>query len=103
MSIKLLRQFIREQVGTGDLLGARQSFKTKDTGPFTYEDFEGYDIDIVANVHGQYSLTVKHNGENISPSSMFKDYAEANHHARMIVDKHRVGKVEPSVKKKEVY
>ncbi len=102
MRLDLIREFIREQIASGDLLGARQSFMSKDTDPFTYEDYAGYDIDIVADVHGGFALTVKFDGEKISPMNVFKDYAEAEHKARMIIDKHRVEKVSPHVKKKNI-
>ena len=102
MSLKLLREFIREQAARGDLLGAKGGMHTLNTEPFTFDDFEGYDVDITANVNDGYMLTVKYEGEKVSPSSVYGNYEEANHQARMIIDKHRVKAVEPRVKAKEI-
>ena len=82
MNIQLLRQFIQEQIARG--------VQTLDTSPNTFEDFQDYDIDIVANVHGKYSLTVKYKGKKISPMTVYNDYDEAHHQSRMIIDRHRV-------------
>ena len=81
----ILRKYIREQIAH-----AGRNAYTIDTMPHTFEDIDGYDIDIVANVNGNYSLTVKFGDEKISPASSYKDYDEAHHQARMIIDKHRV-------------
>ena len=102
MDLHLLRAFIREQVASGDLLGARSLSRTMDTEPFTFEDYEGYDINIAADVHHGYALTVTYNEEKISPMSVYQDYEEANHQARMIIDKHRVKAASTSGKKKKI-
>lgn len=102
MSLKLLREFIREQVARSDLLGASGGMHTLNTAPFMFDDFEGYDIDITADVNDGYMLTVRYEGEKLSPSSMYRNYEEANHQARMIIDRHRVKAVEPRVKEKKI-
>ena len=89
MSVKLLRQFIREQAARIGGLGSRNIF-TLDDSPYTWSDMPGYDIEISPNVNGQYSLTVYYEGEKLAYTLQFNDYEEANHHARMIVDKHRI-------------
>jgi hypothetical protein len=78
-----LRTFIREQ------LHHKNSY-TIDDMPHTFDETEGYDIELLADVNQGYSLTVKHEGELIAPTSSYKDYDEAYHQARMIIDKHRV-------------
>ena len=98
--LQLLRQFIREQVSRTDQLGASIGMKTVDTTPYTFEDMPGYDVDIISNVNDGYMLTVKYKGEKIAPMSVYRDYDEAHHQSRMIIDKHRVGVVESSGQKK---
>lgn len=63
---------------------------TVDASPYTFDDIDGYDIEVVADVNEGYSLTVSFKGKLITPTSHYKDYEEAYHQARMIVDKHRV-------------
>ena len=90
-SINLLREFIREQVARADRVGASTGMRTVDTTPYTFEDYPGYNIDITADVNGEYMLTIKHKGKKISPVSVYHDYDEAYHQARMVIDRHRVG------------
>jgi len=97
---KLLRKFIREQIASSDALGSSASVRTMDTDPYTFADTPGYDIDISANVNGGYMLTVKHNGEKLGQSAVYNDYDEAYHQSRMIIDRHRVGDMQSSGKKK---
>lgn len=89
MSVKLLRQYIREQAARIGGLGSRNIFSLDDS-PYTWDSTPGYDIDISPNVNGEYTLTIYYQGKKLSHSLQFNDYEEANHHARMIVDKHRV-------------
>ena len=74
--------YIKEQL-------ARNMY-TQQTMPNTFEDYPDYDIDTHADVNGQYMLTVKFKDEKIAPIALYKDYDEAHHQARMIIDKHRV-------------
>lgn len=80
---KTLRAFIREQIHH------RNSY-TIDDMPNTFDETEGYDIELVADVNQGYSLIVNYEGKPIAPSSSYKDYDEAYHQARMIIDRHRV-------------
>ena len=82
MSRSLLRRFIREQVG-------RNAY-TLDASPNTFADLEGYNVEISPNVNGAYTLTIYFEGEKMGASREFNNHEEANHHARMIIDKHRV-------------
>lgn len=103
MRFRLLRKFIKEQLSFAADLGNRGGPAGKhsmDTEPFSYEDYDGYDVDITSDVHDGYALTVTYNGEKISPMNVYKDYAEANHQARMLIDRHRVGAVNSGGKKK---
>ena len=99
-SLELIRQFIKEQVSRMDTVGAALGTKTQDTSPYTFEDTPGYDIEIISNVNDGYMVTISYNGKKIGHSAVFRDYAEANHHARMIIDKHRVGAMQKIGQKK---
>jgi len=79
---KTLRAYIREQL--------QRNMYTVNTSPHTFDDIEGYDIEIVADVNEGYLLTVKFEEKLLAPTQRYKDYEEAHHQARMIVDKHRV-------------
>ena len=89
MSIKLLRKYIREQAARIGGLGSRNVF-TVDDSPYTWDSTPGYSVDISPNVNGEYTLTIYYQGKKLSHTLQFNDYDEANHHARMIIDKHRV-------------
>ena len=84
MSKSLLRQFIREQAGVG------RNAHTLDDSPNTFEDFDDYNVEISPNVNGAFTLTIYFKGKKMDASRDFNDYEEAHHHARMIVDNHRV-------------
>ncbi len=63
---------------------------TIDTSPHTFDTIEGYDISVTADVNDGYLLIVKFKDKPIAPQARYKDYDEAYHQARMIVDKHSV-------------
>ena len=90
-SIKLLRNFIREQVS--------RNMHTLDPSPNTFEDFQDYESrinhDIVNDV---YTLTVLYKGEKVGNMIAYPSYDEAHHQSRMIIDKHRVSVMHGSSK-----
>ena len=90
LSIGLLRKYIQEQIA--------RNMHTVHTDPYTFEDFEDYDININANVNGGYMLTVNYEGKKLAPISVYQDYDEAHHQARMIIDSHRVTAMQSSSK-----
>ena len=77
-----LRKFIREEIG--------RNFHTLDTSPYTFEDFQDYNIEIDGSTTGGFYLTVFYKNDKIFPTSMFQSNEDAHHHERMIVDKDRV-------------
>ena len=82
MNFVLLRKFIREQF-------MRNSY-TLDDSPNTFKDFEDYDVELSPNVNRSYTLTIYYKGKKLGYSTEHNDYEEGNHHARMIIDNHRV-------------
>jgi hypothetical protein len=86
---RLLRRFIREEAARIGGLGSR-NMATVDPTPITWDKLPGYDVEISPNVDAGYSLTVFHDGKKLGYTIAFNDYDEAMHHARMVVDKHRI-------------
>lgn len=80
--LKLLEAFIREEIG--------RNYHTVNPDPITWDKFQDYEIECFPTGNGNYTVTVFFKGEQLSPTSNFKSESEANHFARMIVDKHRV-------------
>lgn len=81
-NIDLLKRFIREEIG--------RNYHTLDPDPITWDRFQDYEIECYPTGDGSYTVDVLFKGEKISPTAKFKNETEANHFARMIVDKHRV-------------
>ena len=84
-SEKLLRKFIKEEIG--------RNFHTINNSPYTFEDFHDYDIEIDGAAEGGFFLTVYFKREKIFPTQRFESHNDAHHTARMVVDKDRVGRM----------
>ena len=81
----LLRKFIREAIG--------RNYHTLDNSPHTFSDFQDYDIEIDGAVGGSFYLTVFYKQEKILPTQSFAAYSDAHHHARLVIDKDRVNRM----------
>ena len=90
--LELLRKVIREEVG--------RNFHTINSDPYTYADFQDYDIQIDGSSERGFFLTVYFSGKKIAPTQRFGTQQEANHAARMFVDKHRVSRMNDDSKEK---
>lgn len=77
-----LRQIIREEVGRN-----LQSDKTK---PFNFKDYNGYEVEVVGGLEFGWTVSVKYNGEDVANITNIPTEEEANHYARMVVDKDRI-------------
>ena len=84
-SFKILRQFIREEIG--------RNFHTIIDAPYTFADFQDYDIQINGDTAGGFFLTVFYKQEKIFPTQRFGSNEEALHTSRMIIDKDRVSRM----------
>ena len=94
-NLNILRQFIREQVASGDLLGARGFFHNYDEKPYGFDEVGKYDYDIISDTsRGVYILTIMNNGEKFGDSSSHYDYEDAVHQAKLIIDKHKFDSAE---------
>ena len=94
MNFVLLRKFIRQQF-------QRNSY-TLDDSPNTFKDFKDYNVELGSNVNGSYTLTIYYKGEKLGYSTEHNDYEEGNHHARMIIDNHRVKVMHTNGQKEKV-
>jgi len=79
---KLISLILTEEIG--------RNYHTVDTNPHTFKSFSDYDININPVSDSRYAVEIFFNGKKINNHSTFKNYEEANHHARMIIDKHRI-------------
>lgn len=80
--LKTLRRFIREEIG--------RNFHTIDTTPFTFEDTEGYDIQIDGTDERGFFLTIFYNQKKLSYSSQYSTHEDAHHAARMFIEKDKM-------------
>lgn len=80
-----LRRIIREEIG--------RNFHTINTSPYTFDDFEDYNVEIDGSTEGGFFLTIYFQDEKMTPSTRFSNYDDAHHHARMVIDKDRVTKM----------
>lgn len=80
--IGLLKAFIKEEIG--------RNYHTLHNDPHTWDSFQDYEITYAPTGSGKYSVSISFKGEELVPTSEFKNETECKHFARMIVDKHRV-------------
>ena len=90
-SIETLRKFIREEIG--------RNYHTTNSASYTFEDFQDYDIQIDGSTAGGFFLTIYFLDDKIYPTQRFESYSDAHHHARMVVDKDRVSRMNHGKKK----
>ena len=79
---KIIRCILLKEVG--------RNMYTVNTNPITFQDFQDYEVEIFPNSREGFLVNVFFKGEKISEFANFKSQEEANHHARQIVDNHRV-------------
>ena len=79
---KLIKSLVQEEIG--------RNYHTIDTTPNTFQNFQDYEIMLDPNVNDAYTLTILYKDKKLGHSSVFMDHEEGLHHARMIIDKHRV-------------
>jgi len=82
MNQELLRKLIHEMIGRNQY--------TLDTMPNTWDSFQDFEIEYYPQDDGSYLMDISFKGKKLAPTSRFMSQSDAQHHARMIVDKHRV-------------
>ncbi len=88
MSHFLLRKLIREILDEG--VGVGRNMHTTDITPNTWDSFQDFDIEYYPQDDGFYLMDVSFKGKKLGPTRRFNTQADAQHQARMIVDKCRV-------------
>ena len=83
--ILALRKIIREEIG--------RNFHTINNSPYTFEDFQDYDLEINGSKEGEFFLSVYFKGNKIMNTQKFSSYEDAHHASRMIIDKDRVSRM----------
>ena len=86
IDLKLLKKIINEEIG--------RNFKTNgnDNKPFNFKNYEGYDVEITGMPNVGWWVEISYNKKPIGEISRFSTEEEANHFARMVIDKDRIGK-----------
>lgn len=79
---RLVRQMLREEIG--------RNYHTLDPTPNTWDTFQDFEINYYPQGDGTYLLDLTFKGKKLIPTTRFGSQADAQHHARMIVDKYRV-------------
>ena len=82
MSFKVLRKFIREEIG--------RNYHTVHPEPYTFSDFADYNIEISGDSSNGFHLNIEYQGKKITPVRTYSTYEEAVHASRMVVDHDRV-------------
>jgi len=67
-----------------------RNMHTIDTTPNTWDSFQDFEINYYPQEDGFYLMDVSFKGKKLGPSRRFNTQAEAEHQARMIIDKSRV-------------
>ncbi len=67
-----------------------RSLQTVNGEPNTFSSFSDYEIQINPINGERYSVLVFFRERKISNMATFRNYEEAMHHARMVIDNHRV-------------
>ncbi len=78
----LVREVLREEIG--------RNYHTVDPDPNTWDSFQDFEIEYYPQGDGTYLMDISFKGKSVTPTSRFGSKEEAQHHARMIVDKYRV-------------
>tara|TARA_B100001123_G_C14887399_1_gene858470 strand:- start:296 stop:586 length:291 start_codon:yes stop_codon:yes gene_type:complete len=78
----VIREVLQEEIG--------RNYHTLDPEPNTWNNFQDFEIEYYPQADGTCLLDVSFKGKKLVPMSRFGSQSDAQHHARMIVDKYRV-------------
>ena len=79
---KVVRKILKEEIA--------RNYHTIDPSPNTWDSFQDFEIEYYPQNDGSYLLDISFKGKKLSPISRFGALEDAQHHARMVVDKYRV-------------
>jgi len=77
-----IHEILREEIG--------RNYHTIRTEPNNWSSFQDFEIEYYPQEDGTYLMDISFKGKKLSPISRFGSLEDAQHHARMIVDKYRV-------------
>lgn len=78
----LVREVLSEEIG--------RNFHTINTDPYSYSDFQDYEVDIMTTIDGSHTLSILYLGKKLSPIRKYASREEADLAARHMVDRHRL-------------
>jgi GNAT superfamily N-acetyltransferase len=79
---KIVRRILKEEIG--------RNYHTVDPTPNTWDTFEDFEIEYYPQDTGEYLVDISFKGKKLIPTTRFGSHADAEHYARMVVDKYRV-------------
>ena len=83
---QLIRKFVSELLA--EEIG--RNYHTLDPTPNTWDSFQDFEIEYYPQNDGAYLMDIFFKGKQIIPTSRYPSQTEAQHYARMIIDKYRV-------------
>ena len=84
--MSILKKYIKALI----LVEMNRSLQTVNNGPYTFSSFSDYEVQINPIDGEKFTVVVYFRENKISNMALFKNYEEAMHHSRMVIDKHRV-------------
>ncbi len=79
---EIIHEIIREEIG--------RNYHTIDPDPNTWDSFQDFEIEYYPQDNGTCLLDISFKDQKLLPTSRFGSQQDAEHHARMVVDKFRV-------------
>ena len=78
---KIVSEVLKEEIG--------RNYHSLDPTPNTWDTFQDFEIEYYPQGNGTYLMDISFKGKKI-PMSSHASQSDAQHHARMVVDKYRV-------------
>jgi|TARA_R110000824_G_scaffold60853_2_gene162314 hypothetical protein len=79
---KIVSEVLKEEIG--------RNYHSLDPTPNTWDTFQDFEIEYYPQGNGTYLMDISFKGKKIIPMSSHASQSDAQHHARMVVDKYRV-------------
>jgi len=79
---RFIHEILREEIS--------RNYHTVNTEPNNWSSFQDFEIEYYPQSDGSYLMDIAFKGKKLAPTSRFGSHEDAQHQARMIVDKYRV-------------
>jgi hypothetical protein len=79
---KIVSEVLKEEIG--------RNYHSLDPTPNTWDTFQDFEIEYYPQANGTYLMDISFKDKKIIPMSRHASQSDAQHHARMVVDKYRV-------------